>query len=333
MTAAGTPQEPLIKIRETLDELSDKVSDLSSRRSSIDSTESHSGRSSTRQTSIASEHSHVEEAGRGVVGVAGFGDALGFVLGAGGALYNHADWKEVLEEGFETGLAVGVGEGVAKFVTPTFAKAGVSVVHASVAAGAAMFDVFPVWDVAKWAKHDITAVELRQNLAESAAGTAGSVAGGIALGAAGGIKFGPVGAFFSAIIGGIAGGFSGAAAGKAIDKAIWEEGEDSIMNSYEFFGWHDVDRGTRPIKSERSIKEAYLRKLDEKPSKKIKDENWATFCTANLMLLLKAMFPEFKKMLKIAEDLRNNSSKGVSIIGTLLYNSIVCPLQSLHQVA
>ena len=110
-----------------------------------------------------------------------------------------------------------------------------------------MFGVFALWDVAKWAKHDITAVELRQNIAEGAAGAAGGIAGGIALGAAGGVVLGPVGAFFGGVIGGIAGGFGGAAAGKAIDKAIWDEGEDSVMNSYEFFGWHDVDRGSRPI--------------------------------------------------------------------------------------
>ena len=330
----GTPKKPLTECKETLGRLSVELSEwfsVSSGRSSVASTEWHSaisGRPSTTSSGRTSIASHVEDAGRGAVRVryaAGFGAALGFVLGAGGALYNHADWEEVLEEGFKTGLAMGIGEGtgalVAKSVAPTFAKAGVSVVRANAAAGAAMFGVFAVWDVAKWAKHDITAVELRQNLAEGAAGAAGGVAGGIAIGAAGGAAFGPIGAFFGAIVGGIAGGFGGAAAGKAIDKAIWDEGEDSVMNSYEFFGWHNVHRGTRPTKSARSIKEAYLRKLDEKPSEKIKDKNWATFCTANLMVLLKAMYPEFKKMLKIAEDLRNNSSKGVSIIGTAMYNS------------
>ena len=332
----GTPKQPLIECKETLGRLSIELSEwfsvssgrssVSSGRSSVASADWHSAVSG--RSSVASEHSHIEDAGRGAVRVryaAGFGAGLGFVLGAGGALYNNADWEEVLEEGIKTGLAMGVGEGVgavvAKSVTPTFARAGVSVVRANAAAGAAMFGVFAVWDVAKWAKHDITAVELRQNLAEGAAGAAGGVAGGVALGAAGGAALGPVGAFFGAIIGGIAGGFGGAAAGKALDKAIWDEGEDSVMNSYEFFGWHDVDRGKRPIKSERSIKEAYLRKLEEKPSKKIKDKNWATLCTANLMVLMRAMFPEFKKMLKIAEDLRNNSSKAVSMIGTAMYNS------------
>lgn len=40
---------------------------------------------------------------------------------------------------------------------------------------------------------------------------------------------------------------------------IWDEGEDSVMNSYEFFGWHNVKRGTRPIKSATEIKEAYVK--------------------------------------------------------------------------
>ena len=32
---------------------------------------------------------------------------------------------------------------------------------------------------------------------------------------------------------------------KAIDKPYaWDEGEDSVMNSYEFFEWHNVDRST-----------------------------------------------------------------------------------------
>jgi len=61
--------------------------------------------------------------------------------------------------------------------------------------------------------------------------------------------------------------------------------------------------------------------LDEKHPKKITDKNWATFCTANLMVLLKAMFPVLKEMLKIAEDLHKNESKSVSIIAAMMYNS------------
>ena len=341
---SGIPKKPLIECKETLGRLSLDLcewhsvssgrSSVSSGRSTVSSTEWHSVVSG-RSSGASSGRSSVTEA-HGAIRVryaAGFGAALGFVLGAGGALYNHADWEEVVEEGFKTGLAVGVGEGVgavvAKSVTPTIAKAGISVVRANAAAGAAMFGVFALWDVAKWAKHDITAVELRKNLTEGAAGAAGGVAGGVALGAAGGAAFGPPGAIIGGIIGGIAGGFGGAAAGKAIDKAIWDEGEDSVMNSYEFFGWHDVDRGKRPTKSARAIAASYLRKLDDKPSKKIKNKDWATYCTANLMVLLRAMFPEFKTMLKISEDLRNNSSKAISIIGSAMYSSTLVSSSSI----
>ena len=95
-----------------------------------------------------------------------------------------------------------------------------------------LFGVFDLWDVAKWA-NDITAVELCKNIAK---GAVGAITGGL-LGAARGAIFGPAGVFFGGIIGSMAG------AGKAIDKAMWDEGEDSIMNSYKFFGWQDVKRG------------------------------------------------------------------------------------------
>lgn len=338
----GESKQPLIECKEKLGRLSFELCEWSSARSSVSSGRSSfasavsepgrpsflSGRASgqsTTQTGGAGAEPAVR-----VRYAAGFGAALGFLLGAGGALWNEGSWEEVLEEGAKTGLAMGVGEGagalVAKSVKPTFATAGVSVVRANAAAGVAVFSVFALWDVAKWAKHDITAVELRQNLAEGAAGTAGGVAGGVAGGLAAGALFGPVGAFLGGLVGGIAGGFGGAAAGKAIDKAMWDESEDSVMNAYEFFGWHNVDRGTRPIQSADSIKTAYIQKLDENPSKKITDKNWATCCTANLMVLLRAMFPELIKMLNIAEDLHNNSSKATSIVGSLMYNSYLdCP--------
>ena len=292
---------------------------VASGRSTVSSTEWHSvasGRSSG-QSSISEAHAAIR-----VRYAAGFGAAFGFVLGAGGALISHADFEEVLEEGFKTGLGVSVGEGVGAVVaksvtTPTIAKAGMSIVRANAAAGAAMFGVFALWDIAKWGRHDITAVQLRKNIAKGAAGATGGIAGGIALGAA----LGPGGAIVGGIIGGIAGGFGGAAAGKAIDKAIWDEGEDSVMNSYEFFGWHDVKRGQRPLKSAKAITAAYTRMLDKKPSKKLKDKDWATYCTANLMVLLRAMYPELKTILKISEYLRNNSSKAVSIIGSTMYSS------------
>ena len=95
------------------------------------------------------------------------------------------------------------------------------------------------------------------------------------------------------------------------------------MNSYEFFGWHDVSRNTQPIFPTEEIVQAYMGKLDGKPSK-LSDADWETVCTANVMILLKAMFNlEFKELLILATDLRNASSKGVQIIGTIMLNSMV----------
>lgn len=62
------------------------------------------------------------------------------------------------------------------------------------------------------------------------------VAGGVALGAAGGAAFVPPGVIICGIIGEAASGIGGEATGRAIDKAIWDENEDSVMGSYEFFG-------------------------------------------------------------------------------------------------
>ena len=109
----------------------------------------------------------------------GFAAALGFVLGAGIAIYNKADWEEVVEEGIKSGLAVGIGEGAGIAV-------GGSVIRSNAAAGAVMFGIMAIWDVAEWANNDITGVQLRKKLAQGAAGTVGGVAGGIAAGAAGG---------------------------------------------------------------------------------------------------------------------------------------------------
>ena len=257
---------------------------------------------------------------------AGFGAALGFVLGAGGALISKADFTEVIEEGLKTGLGFGVGEGVAtmvgKAVTPGITRAGVSVVRANAAAGIAMFAVFTLWDVGKWAMHEITTVQLRKKFAEGAAGAAGGIAGGIAFGALGGVALGPVGAIAGGILGGFIGGLGGAFAGAAIDTAIWDKNEDLVMDSYEFFGWHDVRRGQRPPKSAEEITAAYTRMLNKKPSpQKLEDKEWAEHCSKILLVLLQAMYPEINTLLRISEFLRNNSSKAVSIIGSTMYSS------------
>ena len=269
--------------------------------------------------------------GRGGISIrmgAGVGAGLGFVFGAGGVLLvglikgERVDYVEVGLAGLKSVLAGGLGGGagaaVAKVATPTFARIGVSVVRSNAVAGVAMFGVFAIWDVVEWKMNKITEVQLRQRLAEGAGGAAGGIGGGAALGVAGGVWFGPIGALGGALIGGIAGGIGGAFAGRAIDGAIWDESEDAVMNSYEYFGWRGVKRNTRPTKSADEIGKAYDRKLGEKPEK-VGEEDWHKFCLGNLMVLLPTMYPEFKKMMQLAVELQKKKSSGLSAIGTAFY--------------
>ena len=258
-----------------------------------------------------------------------FRAAFGFVFGSSGALKLDDGDSRITSDEFDNELKGAVARGggqivggaVARAAAPGIARIGACVVRANAAAGAAMFGVIALWDVARWAQNDITAVQLRKSLAEGAAGAAGGVAGGIALGAAGGLALGPVGAFVGGVVGGIAGGLAGGFAGKAIDNAIWDEGEDTVMESYEFFGWRGVSRGNRPRKSEEEVRDAYLKKLDEKPSS-VDEKDWAKYCTAMLMVLLRAMYPELKQMFEIAEDLNESKTKAVKMIGTGMYSSL-----------
>ena len=251
---------------------------------------------------------------------AGVGAGLGFVLGAGGVLLvGHAkgervDYVEVGLVGLKSGLAGGLSGGAGAAV----ARAGVSVVRSNVVVGFTMFGVFAIWDMIEWKMNEITEVQLRQRLAEGAGGAAGGIIGGAASGVAAGLIFGPVGAFLGVLAGGIAGGIGGAFAGRKIDRAIWNESEDAVMNSYEFFGWHDVKRNTRPTKSADEIGEAYHRKLTEKP-KKVEVEDWHKFCLGNLMVLLPAIYPKFKNMMQLADGLQKKKSKGLSAIATAFY--------------
>lgn len=258
---------------------------------------------------------------------AGVGAGLGFVFGAGGVLLvglikrERVDYVEVglagLKSALGGGLGCGAGAAVAKVATPTFARIGVSVVRSNAVAGVTMFGVFAIWDVVEWKMDKITEVQLRKRLAEEAGGAAGGI-GGAALGVVGGVSFGPIGALAGALVGGIAGGIGGAFAGREIDGAIWDESEDAVMNSYEYFGWRGVKRNTRPTKSADEIGKAYDRKLGEKPEN-VEEEDWHKFCLGNLMVLLSAMYPEFKKMIQLADELQKKKSSGLSAIGTAFY--------------
>ncbi|KAG5840079.1 hypothetical protein ANANG_G00213140, partial [Anguilla anguilla] len=213
------------------------------------------------------------------------------------------------------------GAAAAKVLTPTFSRIGTSVVRANVLSGVAFASVFAIWDVVEWKVHKITEVQLRQRMAECLAGAAGGIGGGAAAGVGFGSCLGPIGALVGGIVGGLVGAIGGAFAGKAIDGAIWDGNEDSVMNMYEFFGWHDVKRNTRPVKTAEEMEKAYDKKLESRPSK-IKEEEWGKICMANVMVLLQAMYPVFTEVMKMADNLRKNRSDGVSAIGTAMYQSI-----------
>ena len=259
---------------------------------------------------------------------AGVGAGLGFVFGAGRVLLvglikgTRVVYVQlglaVLKGGLARGLGCAARAAVAEVAVPTVARIGVSVVRANAVAGVAIFGVFAIWDVVQWKMKGITKVQLRKRLAQGAGQAAGGVGAAAALGVAGGVCFGPIGALAGAVVGGIAGGIGGLFGGRAIDRRIWNENEDAVMNSYEFFGWRDVKRNTRPKKSANEIGKAYDRKLREKP-KRVKEEDWHKFCLGSLMDLLPAMYPEFKKMMQLTDELQKKESSGLSAIGTAFY--------------
>lgn len=259
---------------------------------------------------------------------AGVDAGIGFLFGAGGVLLcglikrKQVDYVKVALGGLKGGLAGDIGGGtdaaVVRAATLAFCRIGISVVRANAVAGVAMFGILTLWDVAQWKMNKITQVELRQRLAEGAAAAGGAIAGGSTLAVGLGIWFGPIGAVVGAIGGGIVGGIGSMFAGRAIDKAIWDKGEDAVMNSYEYFGWHDVKRNTRPPKSADEISNAYGEKLRKKP-KKIKDEEWHICCSEQLKVLLPAMYPEFKKKLLLIDKLKEKKSSGLSTIATVVY--------------
>ena len=312
--ASGEPKRPLLENKEALERLANV------RARSMSSQLASASEELSEEEPLLSPQERVVEGGGGgsTLYAMGVAAGLGFVLGAGGALLSGEDWDDILEEGVKTAVAFGVGEGVGQAI-------GGSVVRSTAAAGAATFAVFALWDVAHWAKHDITGVQLRKKLAQGAGSALGGVAGGAAVGAASGALLGPVGAFFGGLIGGVAGGIGGAKAAEAVDEALWDEGEDCVMNAYEFFKWHNVSRGTRPIRSAREISRAYTEKLGEKPSQKLSNREWDTVCTAQLMILLRAMFPEFKRMLELAKQIHDNKSKSMTFVAMTVHSNLSVP--------
>ena len=261
-------------------------------------------------------------------------ETLSFVFGAAGiisdpTLDKDAQMIEVAKQGAKSAtfraIAEGVGNLATKRLAPTFARAiGKSVVRANAVTGTVLFGLNAMWDVRKWAKNDITAVRLRQRLAEGAAGAMGGFAAAASTGVAGGLLLGPIGALVGAVVGGIAGERIGSRVGKKIDSVMWDEGEDSVMNSYEFFGWRGVKRGTRPVRTADEVVEAYEKKISDEKPKAWTQDDWATACTANLFILIRAMYPEFVQLLNAAEDIRKSATEATSVVSTAMLESLAC---------
>ena len=79
---------------------------------------------------------------------------------------------------------------------------------------------------------------------------------------------------------------------------VWDSTEDSIQNAYKFFGWHDVARNTHPRKSTDELVTAFDHKLNEERPENIKPQpvQWEVDCVATLLVLLGAMYPDFKQV-------------------------------------
>lgn len=152
-------------------------------------------------------------------------------------------------------------------------------------------------------------------------GAAGGIIGGCAAGAAVGSMCPGIGTVVGGIIGlagGLIGGIIGARAGAECDCWIWNGEEDDIMNCYEFFGRHDVERGTRPILYPDEFKEAFDKALTEKKHENLSEEQWHTLCMRNALVLIGAMHPESKEILqllgRVVQQCGENMALGIFLI-------------------
>lgn len=235
------------------------------------------------------------------------GSLFGLVFGAGTAILQGDNLKGVMEEGLKGLIAGGIGDASAYAVKRKF---GESVLRDNVVTAVAMTVVFTVWDVHKWEMHEITKVEFREHLAQGIGGAVGGVFGAAAAGAAVGEVATPIGAvigFFAGLIGGVI----GANVGSTVDHWIWDQGEDDIMNCYEFFGWDDVERDTRPEKSAEEFGEAFDTALHEKKHEDVAEDHWHVLCLRNFMVLVNEMYPESKELMEKMENVAQASVENI----------------------
>jgi len=315
---SGVPRQSFVNAQEFSQSITEGFERLQLSESSPRSSNgSDTGRASWR--TVSSDLENTPTGGKiSIRGGAAVGAGIGFVLGAGISWWKSEAPEDIGLAGLKSGLGGGVGgavgAAVAKNVTPTFARAGASIFRSNAATGVAMSAIFTIWDVTEWKMHKITGVQLRQRLAEGLTGAAAG-AGGAGLGALiGSFVFPGIGTVIGGIVGGIGAGIGGSLAGGAIDGAVWDKSEDSIMNAYEFFQWHNVSRNKRPKMTADQITKAFDNAFENKRPKETKQEDWHKVCLANFMVLIRAMYPEIAKILqesdRVYKYIANNPGTG-----------------------
>jgi len=243
------------------------------------------------------------EAEAGSSGGHAMGSVFGLVFGVGSAVLQGKNAKDTLMEGLKGLTAGAAGDLAGLAVSRQF---GESVLRDNIVTGVAMTAVFTLWDVHEWKMHEITAVEFREHMAEALGGVAGGVIGMAAAGAVAGVEGGPIGMGIG-FLAGLIGGVIGANVGREVDHWIWDQGEDDVMNCYEFFGWFDVERNTRPEKSAEEFGEAFETAVHEKKHEDCSEHHWYLVCLRNFMVLVGEMYPETKEIFKLMHEVAEKS--------------------------
>lgn len=254
-------------------------------------------------------------------GAAGAGLGFAFAL-AGLALPDSGTRtkKEKVEDVvFATGLG-GAGGALggaldAAWVAPIVARSGFTsaavggMAAAGAVAGAATLTISVLWDVRKRKDGKITAVEQRKNFAATGAGTLVGTSAAVSAGAGLMALSTPIGWAIAAGMGaGLLGGIAGSWLGTTIDWLIWDESEDEIAHASEFFDFK-YSRGMKPAKhSGKKVATHFARKVDSKKDKNGKfPEKWVLLCNHELMILLRSMYPAFKRLIEEADKLKRQS--------------------------
>ncbi|CAE7332815.1 unnamed protein product, partial [Symbiodinium pilosum] len=172
------------------------------------------------------------------------------------------------------------------------------------AVGAATLAVSSLWNVSKRARGHITGVEQRKGFSSGLGGAVGGVGVGVtATVATLALASNPVGWVVGAIgiTAGLVGGMGGSLLGGIIDGAIFDASEDQIMHAYEFFFGQHPGRGRRPSLDADEMERVYQKRINENSG----DFTWVKGCNALLLCLVNAFFPNFQKLIRHGEELRD----------------------------